>query len=415
VSAPLSAQGDRCAECGHLEGSELGRLPLLVLNGRLLCEDCYALEQLDEQIVTAEEFAAVDEPGAEPLLGTPGEALIAADTDTILYGKGGSSKTTISLDLACHLAAGEDWLGCEVPRPLRVLVIEAEGPRPMFRAKLRRKLAGWHTPTLGDRLRVVEEPWAEFRFDDASAVARWIGKREVEVLIVGPVTGVGFEESGTIPEVREFMEQVGAFRRRSGRKLATVLVHHENKAGTISGAFEGVCDTLLHATVHQRGQTTLEVEKARWASSWHRRTLKLAWIEGEGFEVVEEEERDLDAEIVDYLNAEGWRTAREIALKKEGGIGAKREAVEARLQARRDLFESRTGPAAREVDRHPNATVWGLAQSLEPDEPHGSIWRAPNGSGLSGSTRRESQTHGATPDALSGLDQTPEPDAKDTT
>ena len=55
----------------------------------------------------------------------------------------------------------------------------------------------------------------------------------------------------------------------------------------VSGAWEGAGDTLLHATVHARGKTTLHFQKARWSSEWHKETLDLDWTDGEGFEVAE--------------------------------------------------------------------------------------------------------------------------------
>ena len=117
-------------------------------------------------IVTAEEFVAVDEPGASALVGDLENALIAENSDAMFYGDGGAGKTTLTLDLACHLAAGDDWLMMSVPRSLRVLVIENEGPRALFRAKVRRKLAGWAGSPLEDRLIFWEAPWAKFTFAD---------------------------------------------------------------------------------------------------------------------------------------------------------------------------------------------------------------------------------------------------------
>ena len=47
----------------------------------------------------------------------------------LIGGQAGSGKTTFAIDAAFHLAGGVDWLGWKVPEPLRVLVIENEGPR----------------------------------------------------------------------------------------------------------------------------------------------------------------------------------------------------------------------------------------------------------------------------------------------
>jgi hypothetical protein len=62
-------------------------------------------------IVTAEEFAAVDEPGEEPIVGQGDEVLIAVDSDVMVYGDGGAAKTTLTVDLGFHMASAREWLG----------------------------------------------------------------------------------------------------------------------------------------------------------------------------------------------------------------------------------------------------------------------------------------------------------------
>jgi hypothetical protein len=75
----------------------------------------------------------------------------------------------------------------------------------------------------------------------------------------------------------------------SGRPVAIILVHHENKGGKVSGAWEGVGDTLLHVQQQGHGRLRLYVQKARWASEQHATTLQLAWADGDGFDLAEQE------------------------------------------------------------------------------------------------------------------------------
>jgi hypothetical protein len=188
-------------------------------------------------VVTFEEFAAKDEEGAEALVGTGDDALIAANGDAMFYGDGGAGKTTLAIDLACHLAAGDDWLEIPVPRAVRVLLIEREGPRPLLRRKARRKLAGWTGSKLEGRVRVWEAPWASFTFADIAArreLADLIRSGQIDVVIVGPLNRVGMNEAGTLQEVRDFSELINETRRLAERLVAVLLVHHENKGGKVS-------------------------------------------------------------------------------------------------------------------------------------------------------------------------------------
>ena len=211
----------------------------------------------------------------------------------MFYGDGGAGKTTLTVDLACHLAAGDAWLGMDIARESRVLLIENEGPRALFRAKLRRKHENWPGSPLDDRLRVLEEPWAQVGFADAAgreALAEIVRDQEIDVVIVGPITAAGMNAAGTLQEVREFAGHVQLVGVLAGRLVTFVLVHHDSKAGEVSGAWEGVGDTLIKVSQQGNGYTVLRVQKARWSSKHHGTTMHLAWADGEGFEVIDKPE-----------------------------------------------------------------------------------------------------------------------------
>jgi hypothetical protein len=104
------------------------------------------------------EFIAVKEVSARPLLGTPDETVVVAGGDMLVYGAGGAGKTTLTIDATCHLAAGRDWIGLAVPRPVTVTMIENEGPRGKFREKFNRKVESWAGPAFVDRVHILDEP-----------------------------------------------------------------------------------------------------------------------------------------------------------------------------------------------------------------------------------------------------------------
>jgi hypothetical protein len=309
-----------------------------------------------------EEFAAVDEPGADALLGSAKSALIPEGGDVMFYGDGGAGKTTLVTDFACHAATGKAWLGIPIARRARVLMIENEGPRPLLRAKLRQKLARWNGPPIGGNATVFEAPWGAFTFADRkwrSKLAAQICKDHIDVLIAGPVTRLGMDEAGTLQQVRDFMYLIAEVRRESGRRLTVTLVHHENKGGAVSGAWEGAGDTLLHVEQRGPGHTHLFIQKARWSSEHHGTHLALTWTDGEGFEV--EDERDLLAEVLELLSDGRWRTVDEI--RKAVGAGSK--AVHDVLKEHAEQFQMRTGEQARALARSPNAQLHQVASCLD--------------------------------------------------
>jgi AAA domain len=327
----------------------------------------------DIMVVSLEEFVAVDEPGAAALLGTEDAALIPEDGDVMIYGDGGSGKTTLAIDLACHLAAGKNWLEIPVPRTARVLLLENEGPRPLLRKKLRRKLDAWTGAPLDKRINVFEAPWGKVTL----ATAEWreelalkVAALDVDLLIAGPLTRIGMNAAGTLQEVAAFMRLVDDLRHRCGRSLAVILIHHENRAGTVSGAWEPAGDTLLHLTAAGNGRTVVHVQKARWDNERHATTMHLAWTDGEGFRL--EGDRDYLAEIDQLLTDDKPRIAKEIAAPEDkGGIGANLDMVKQLLKEHPERFESCTGEAAVAVGRRPNAIVWKRTQAPESVESVG--------------------------------------------
>jgi hypothetical protein len=248
--------------------------------------------------VEAEAFAAVEEASAEPLLGNAGATVLAAGGAAVWYGDGGAGKTTLGLDQAVHLCAGDLWLGLPVPRPCTVLWIENEGPRGKFREKLRAKLAAWEGSPLEGRLHVLEQPWSLFTFADErhrSELVSLIRELAVDVVFAGPVQRLGVEGGGTPAEIQAFVNLLEQVRAELDRPLAYELIHHENKAGEVSGAWEGATDTLVHVQARGNGNTAIVWRKVRWASELHGRTWKLHWREGESFEIDDTPETTDDA------------------------------------------------------------------------------------------------------------------------
>jgi RecA-family ATPase len=220
----------------------------------------------------------VDEASAEPLLGGDDDTVLAAGSTFVFYGGGGAGKTTLAVDLTFHLAAGRAWLGLPIPRPLNVLVIENEGPRGKFRTKLRAKLEAWTDTELAGTVDVLEEPWALFTFDaepHREALAAHVAEHGYDVVIAGPVQRLGMRGGGTPDEVGAFTLNLELVRGRLDRPLAVVLVHHENKAGAVAGAWEGVPDTLAHVQARGNGATRLFWQKTRWSSELHGKAWTL--------------------------------------------------------------------------------------------------------------------------------------------
>lgn len=284
------------------------------------------------QVVAIDEFARVEEASAEPLLGDADEAVLPAGGMMVVYGVGGGGKTTLEADMVMHLATGQNWLNLPVPRPCRILMIENEGPRGSFRRKLRSKLDSWGGPGITNQILVAQEPWARFTFKDEELrrdLTAILQEHEVDIIAAGPVTRLGMEGGGTLEEVGEFLDLIEAIRGDLERPLAVLLVHHENRAGTVSGAWEGFPDTLVHVMKAGNGMTRVNWEKTRWASALHGKTWKLRWREGESFELDETPEvtdEEVREAVRDYVAANPGCSANALdgSVKESAKVGRER-------------------------------------------------------------------------------------------
>ena len=199
-------------------------------------------EEPDVEFLSVEEFVARKEAQATALVVDSGGAtVIPAAGIVLVYGAGGAGKTTLLLDGVVHFASGVAWLdGMLNPcRPLNVGWIENEGPRDEFLRKIERKLARWEHERAGT-FRVLNRPWTAFdlrRDGHRTALADEVTRHELDLVVIGPLRSIGMQGGGTPDEVEAFaglLKQVSA---RVERPFTFVVIHHDNRAGQVSGAW----------------------------------------------------------------------------------------------------------------------------------------------------------------------------------
>jgi hypothetical protein len=279
-------------------------------------------------VVPLDRFIATSEDVSDPLLGNPEDSLLPTDGLLLMYGDGGAGKTTLSIDAAAHLASGTDWIGITVPRPIRILLIENEGPRGPFRRRLAAKVNTWKGEPFAPNIVVLEEPWTHFTLADRGyrhELAEQIIIHDIDLVIVGPLASIGAKGGGTPDEITEFDGHVRDLRNHAvDRPFALWIVHHENKAGDVSGAWERYPDSLVHVQGQGNGLTKIVWRKVRWSSTLHGTSTSLAWTDDHGYTLIEKADRDLRVELLEHLANHDYRTLTEIASKEEG-IGANKD------------------------------------------------------------------------------------------
>ncbi|MDQ3381631.1 MAG: AAA family ATPase [Actinomycetota bacterium] len=279
---------------------------------------------------TLAEFLAHPFPKAEPLLGEPGAILLARGSLLMVYGADGSGKSTWTIDGVAHLAAGREWLGVPVPRPVRVCVIENEGPPSLFQDKLAAKIASWDGADFADNIFAFQGPWGEFSFADAearAALVEFCDEHDVDVVTANPTLGLGVAASGRPDETQAFVDWLVECGLKAER--AFWLLHHENKSGQISGDWGRHPDTKV--SLQQDGnkpRTKLDWAKTRWATLTQEtspaKACMLEWIvETQGYSVTELDSvgasnSELEERIVDFLSKNPGATTNAVWTNVKG-------------------------------------------------------------------------------------------------
>jgi AAA domain len=273
------------------------------------------------------DFLAHPFPKAEPLLGEPGAIILARGSLLMVYGADGCGKSTWTIDGIAHLAAGKDWLGFPVPRKVRVCIIENEGPPDLFQQKLKAKIASWDGPDFTHNLYAFKGPWGDFSFADPDARAAlnaFCDDHAIDVVTANPTLGLGVAASGRPDETQAFVDWLGECGLKSER--AFWLLHHENKAGQISGDWGRHPDTK--AQLQQDGnrpRTKLDWAKTRWATlSTNEKAVLLDWVvETQSYTVTELDtigasDSELLERLVDYVTKNPGATTNTIQMNVKG-------------------------------------------------------------------------------------------------
>lgn len=342
--------------------------------------------------IAADDFTTRRFAPPEPLLGTDELPILAVGSFNLLAGRPGAGKTTTLLDLACHLAAGLPWPSSDgsdksptpwpVPRPLRVALIENEGPQESFRGKLERKLK--HFPhsisDAGGCLIVQTLRWGTFSFADDSIAEQLrdeLDMHGIDIVMGDPLASLGLEGVGSPAETFQFVQRLRPL--GLGEHRAFLFLHHfrervekgEDELQKISGAWGGHLDTLFGlAATHSHDQIRLSYPKVRWAQVPEPKPVILGKVYNTaGFEALAEEG---DAGILAPRVHETLVAAREAGRGVNGWmkldeiralIGGRRVDVKAALDSESHLFAYATGETAKLMGaKSPKTIFWGLRE-----------------------------------------------------
>lgn len=232
----------------------------------------------------------------EPLVGTEDDALLMPGSLAILAGVGGAGKTTLALHAMAHWAAGVPWFGIPTTRPLKLVVIENEGPHDPFVKKVRDFAKRWKKcPCCDlehgdggdyiDNCLFLDAPWGHFSFDEPALAEELRGTVKEfggDLVIANPLGRLGMKGAGTPEDTRAFLQLL--FNAGLNEDYGALLLHHFTKAvhksdvDKLSGDWGPHPDTILLLESEGDRRSKLVFGKIRWGDQG-RAPLILDWLE----------------------------------------------------------------------------------------------------------------------------------------
>jgi DNA-binding transcriptional ArsR family regulator len=188
-----------------------------------------------------------DLPMPVPIIGGASDdgATLVADSLAWLYGKPGSAKSFVALDIACSVATGVRWHGRSVVEGV-VLYVLAEGAAGM--AQRVSAWESWHRVSVpAGQLWFLPVAVQLGTADDVAGLAHLVAELRPSLIVVDTQarSSVGLEENSA-KDMGLIVAALDVVRRACG--ACVLVVHHIGRAGeTLRGstAIDGAAETLL--------------------------------------------------------------------------------------------------------------------------------------------------------------------------
>jgi hypothetical protein len=224
-------------------------------------------------------------PDPEPLI----ENVIDQGTVALLYGKWGSCKSFIALDLGGSVATGRPWQGRPTEQR-RVLYVAAEGAYGL-KGRLNAWESGWGIEIDDGGLDILPRPVNLLRPADMSNLGAMIGWNGYGLVILDTLARcmVGADENSA-KDCGIAVDMLHQLRARTPDGRGVILgVHHTGKDGKTfrgSSAFEAGADTVYSVTL-DGAVIILDREKRKDGPQLDVDRLKLEPVEGTESMIVE--------------------------------------------------------------------------------------------------------------------------------
>lgn len=159
------------------------------------------------------------------------EGRMTSGTYTVLGAKPGVGKSWLAYDLAIALASGRPWLGHQVPRPVRVLYLDAENGSDLAHRRLRQ--LGARPGDLDGRLLFSTEPLLLSTPEGLARLRATLDRHQPELLVIDTLASHAPDAESDTESMAGFLVSVWSLARSYGCSL--LLLHHLRKGQQNAG------------------------------------------------------------------------------------------------------------------------------------------------------------------------------------
>ena len=219
------------------------------------------------QSLSVSDIIAWEPPTIHEIVGC---GLLPLNSRAIIFGRWGSFKSMISMDLGFSIASGRDWLGFNT-RKSKVLVVQVE----ISQHNLQKRIAKYVANHIGDDIDNIRFWTAPYlRIDQKlyfDMLAREVNEVKPDVVIYDPVyrlMGGNLSENNAVTAL---LDRIDAIQNQFG--LASILVSHTRKTSKdfydlgqelIGGSFfQNWCDTSIGIELVNDSKVTMKFLKVR--------------------------------------------------------------------------------------------------------------------------------------------------------